>query len=225
MLGHLHQTPGPKSALSHPNRCNFQVTLPVERNMRATLGRLFGLALSMGITASLQAIPISGTIQFVGTATMNASQTAFVSFGNPIGGGSGPWVQAGSQSGDYAAVAGGTTASWTPFTFNPPAASVTPLWMFTIGTTTYSFDAISMTVTHPNATTVNISGSGIAHITGLADTLGNWTVTATGSGVDFTFGAFTGSGPGGVADGGTTVLLLGTALSGVALLRKKMVAR
>lgn len=95
--------------------------------------------------------------------------------------------------------------------------------MFTIGSATYSFDATSMTVTHPNATTVNITGSGIAHITGFADTLGTWTVTATGSGVDFTFGAFTGAGQGGgVADGGTTVLLLGTALSGVALLRKKM---
>lgn len=203
----------------------MSILLQPHRIMRRTFGRLFGLALLPVLAASVQAIPIGGTIQFVGTATMNASQTAFVSFGDPIGGGLGPWVQAGSQTGNYAGVAAGTTAIWTPFTFNPPAASVTPLWMFTIGTTTYSFDATSMTVTHPNATTVNISGSGIAHITGFADTIGTWTVTATGSGVDFTFGAFTGSGPGGVADGGTTVLLLGTALSGVALLRKKMGSR
>jgi hypothetical protein len=193
--------------------------------MRATLRKLLGAGLLLLTAASVQAIPISGTIQFVGTATMNASQTAFVSFGNPLGGGLGPWVQAGSQTGSYAGVAAGTTAIWTPFTFNPPAASVTPLWMFTIGSTTYSFDATSMSVTHPNATTVNISGSGIAHITGFGDTLGTWTVTATGSGVDFTFGASTGSEPDGVADGGTTVLLLGTALSGVALLRKKTVSR
>lgn len=192
--------------------------------MRATLGKLFGLVLALAFTASVQAIPIGGTIQFVGTATMNSSQTAFVSFGDPLGGGLGPWVQAGSQTGSYGGVAAGTTAIWTPFTFNPPAASVTPLWMFTVGGTTYSFDATSMTVTHPNASTVNITGSGIAHITGFADTIGTWTVTATGAGVDFTFGAFTGPG-GGVADGGTTVLLLGTALSGVALLRKKMVSR
>jgi hypothetical protein len=175
------------------------------------------------VTLTTQAVPITGSIQFVGTATMNASQTAFISFGNPIGGGLGPWVQGGSQTGGYAGIAGGTTAIWTPFTFNPPAASVTPLWMLTVGTTTYSFDATSMSVTHPNATTVNISGTGIAHITGFADTLGTWTVTATGSGVDFTFGATTGPG-GNVADGGTTVLLLGAALSGVALLRRKLVS-
>lgn len=193
--------------------------------MKAIFGRLVGLGSLLVIAASVQALPIGGSIQFVGTATMNASQTAFVSFGDPFGGGLGPWVQANSQTGAYAGVAAGTAAIWTPFTFNPPAASVTPLWMFTIGTTTYSFDATSMTVTHPNATTVNISGAGIAHITGFADTLGTWTVTATGSGVDFTFGASTGTGPGDVADGGTTVLLLGTALSGVALLRKKLVPR
>lgn len=193
--------------------------------MRAILGKFFGLVLLLSITASVQAIPISGTIQFVGTATMNASQTAFVSFGDPFGGGLGPWVQAGSQTGAYAGVAAGTTAIWTPFTFNPPAASVTPLWMIAIGTTTYSFDATSMSVTHPNGSTVNISGTGVAHITGFGDTVGTWTVTATGSGVNFTFGAFTGAGSGGVADGGTTVLLLGTALSGVALLRKKMGSR
>lgn len=193
--------------------------------MKVTLRKLLGIGLLLLIAASVEAIPISGSIQFVGTATMNASQTAFVSFGDPIGGGLGPWVQAGSQTGSYAGVAAGTVAIWTPFTFNPPAASVTPLWMFSIGGTTYSFDATSMTVTHPNATTVNISGSGIAHITGLGDTLGTWTVTATGAGVNFTFGASTGSGPGDVADGGTTVLLLGTALSGVALLRKKLVPR
>lgn len=192
--------------------------------MRAS-GKLFGLLLSLVVAASVQAIPVGGTIQFVGTATMNSSQTAFISFGDPLGGGLGPWVQAGSQSGNYAGVTAGTTAFWTPFTFNPPAASVTPLWMFTAGGITYSFDATSMTVTHPNSSTVNISGSGIAHISGFADTIGTWTVTATGAGVDFTFGAFTGSDTGGVADGGTTVLLLGTALSGVALLRKKMVSR
>jgi hypothetical protein len=193
--------------------------------MKASVSKFLAVGILMVVAVCAQAIPIGGTIQFVGSATMNASQTAFISFGNPIGGGLGPWVQAGSQTGSYAGVAAGTTTIWTPFTFNPPAASVTPLWMFTIGTTTYSFDATSMVVTHPNATTVNITGAGIAHITGFADTIGTWTVTATGSGVNFTFGASSGSGPGAVADGGTTVLLLGIALSGVALLRKRIVAR
>ncbi len=169
------------------------------------------------VAMAAQAVSIGGSIQFLGSATMNGGQTGFVSFHDQFGGGLGPTVQ--TVTGSYGAVTIGTTAAWTPFTFNPPTASVTPLWSFSLNSTTYSFDATSMNVTWVNANTLNIQGTGIAHITGFQDTVGTWTVTSTGSGTTFTFGALTQSGD--VPDGGTTVLLLGGALSGLALLRKR----
>ncbi len=189
--------------------------------MKKNLIKLAAGAALIFATTVAQAIPIGGSIQFVGTATMNASQTAFIGFGGPGGLGPAPVVLAGSQTGDYAWVANGTAAIWTPFTFNPPAASVTPLWTFSIGAITYSFDATSMSTSHPDAFTFNIQGTGIAHITGLEDTAGIWTVTSTGSGTTFTFGASTQAGPQ-VPDGGTTVVLLGAALSGLAMFRRKL---
>jgi hypothetical protein len=190
------------------------------KNMKAILNSLLGAGMILAATSSVQAIPISGSLQFVGSATMNAAGTAFVGFSDPIGGGLGPWVLGGTQTGSYSGVTDSTTAIWSPFTFNPPAASVTPLWTFTIGTTIYSFDATSMTGGFVNNTTLNISGAGIAHITGFDDTLGIWTVTATGSGLNFTFGASTDAGS--VADGGTTLLLLGVSLTALALVSKRL---
>jgi len=188
--------------------------------MKAILNSFLGAAMILAMTSSVQAIPISGSLQFVGAANLNSSGTAFSSYSDSSGGGLGPIVLGGSQTGDYSGVTGGITAIWTPFTFNPPAASVTPLWMFTIGATVFSFDATSMQLVHNTANTINIEGTGIAHITGLDDTVGTWTVTSTGSGLNFTFGASTDVGS--VADGGTTLLLLGVSLTLLALVGKRL---
>lgn len=184
--------------------------------------RLVVGAAALASVLAVQAVPITGSIGFEGLATENPGQTAFTGFSNLLGTpGSAPTVL--TALGDYSSVPMGTAAIWTPFTFNPPAASVTPLWAFTIGTTVYSFDSTSMSVTYPGGF-VNISGTGIAHITGFQDTYGTWTVTTTpGEGLTFTFGASTDTGGQGVPDGGMTVLLLGAALSGLALLRKQLV--
>lgn len=173
------------------------------------------LAVLMTTLAS-HAIPIQGSIQFLGQATTDPSGSAFIGYSGPGGIGLGPIVQIGT--GDYAGIAAGAVATWSGFSFNPPVASVTPLWTFLISGITYSFDSDSMVVSHPDAFTWNISGTGIAHITGFDDTVGTWEVTATGSGTTFTFGASTSA----VPDGGTTVLLLGAALSGLALVRRRL---
>src|SRR5579859_879896 len=124
--------------------------------MMKHLKRLMG-AIPLVVATAAHAIAISGSIQFVGTATMDAGQTAFISYTGPGGIGAAPIVLAGSETGSYGAVPDGTSAIWSGFTFNPPAASVTPLWMFSVNSTIYSFDATSMVVTHPNGTTLNIS--------------------------------------------------------------------
>lgn len=170
----------------------------------------------------LSATPITGSIAFEGQAHVNDSITAFTSYSDPSGTpDTEPTVKANWQIGDYADVTAGTAATWTPFTFNPPAGSVTPLWNMSYGGRTYSFSATSMAVSS-SSTEVDISGTGIAHITGFDDTYGTWTVTATGgSSVVFTFGATTTASGNPVPDGGTTILLLGLALAAIAMLGRK----
>ena len=155
---------------------------------------LGGAALAVA-AFNVSAQNISGQISFVGGATLNgplSTATAFTSFFGPSGIGD-PVVLAGSQTGNYSPVISGTAATFTIFTFNPPVASVNPLWTFTIGPTTYSFTATSVAVAFQNPMFLNIQGSGTASITGFTDTGGTWTIPDSGIGSQpvFTFGANT----------------------------------
>jgi hypothetical protein len=187
------------------------------------------VAALVGISATVQAIPISGQISFSGLAVLDSTSlstaTKFLSYSNSAGTTSFP--QVGIHTGSYSSVPGGTAATFTPFTFSPVTAS-TPftLWSFTIGSLTYSFQVKSLTVMTQNSTFLNVIGTGLAFITGagspydVAGTSGIFSLTDTGSGgPTFTFGASTT-----VPDGGTTVMLLGAGLASLALLRKKLTA-
>jgi hypothetical protein len=111
------------------------------------------------------------------------------------------------------------------FRFNPPVASVLPLWSLTIGTTVASFDAT--TVTSLWDTTVGggewvITGRGMASITGFTDTPGTWTVNLSDSGNrSIAFDATADANPRGVPDGGSTMTLLGGAIMGLSMLARK----
>src|SRR5262245_7025263 len=92
-----------------------------------------------------EAIPITGSIDFVGLADPNpgqkwsASTTSIVFITSP-----GPTALNGS--GSYAGVPDGTPATFTNFTFNPfPGTGVNPLWSFTVAGTTYSFNLGAVT--------------------------------------------------------------------------------
>jgi hypothetical protein len=86
----------------------------------------------------------------------------------------------------------GTSVNFTPFTFNPAPVSTFQLWSFGVGGSTYSFDVTSMTISYQVPAFLNIQGTGVAHITGFAPTLGTWGITDTGSsGPVFTFGNVT----------------------------------
>ena len=128
---------------------------------------------------------INGQISFTGGAFLNgplASATAFTNF-------SGVTVQGLSQTGNYSSVPALTPATFSIFTFNPAPLSVNPLWTFTIGPTTYSFTATSISIAFQNPLFLELTGNGTASITGFTDTLGTWAITDTGTGPQFTFGA------------------------------------
>jgi len=145
-----------------------------------------------GISAVAQP-SINGSVAFIGGATLDGpmdTATAFTSFFGSSGSGT-PTVLAGSQTGDYLAVPDNTPATFTLFTFNPPAPSVIPLWTLMVGAVSYSFDATSVVDAFQNSVFLDLQGTGVAHITGFADTVGTWSITDTGLGSVpvFTFGA------------------------------------
>ena len=176
--------------------------------------------------AKASATSITGSIQFGETSSVTSSLSSIGAANNNFGGGIGsdPVVMGGTQTGSYSGVNAGTSATWSPFSFNPPAAFVTPLWNMFVGGRNYNFSATSINVLGTDGTLANLEGTGLAHITGYDDTEGSWTATATSQGCQtFSFVATPAPGlDGSVPDGGTTALLLGAGLTGLALLRRKL---
>lgn len=166
------------------------------------------LIVSAALIASAKATPITGSINFDGVAKTNtnnlSSATAFTSI-------SGVTVVP-FESGNYAGTTG-AAVTFTPFSFS--SVAVTPLWTFTIGAVTYSFDAVGpITIVTQNANFLNIQGSGWATETGFDATQGTWSITDTAQGkiTTFTFGASST-----VPDSGATALLIALGLAGVAV--------
>jgi len=176
------------------------------------------VATIVGFAASVQAVPITGGISLAGAYTVNTGDintaTALTSFSA---------VTVDSRAGSYiaAGVALGTGVTMTPFVFSPfPVAGLTPLW-FTIAGPAASFDLASpIGVTQPGDGSLKLTGVGILHLFGYDDTPGQWLFTANSLGGTFTFSSSNGS----IPDGGTTVLLLGVALTGLFLVRKQVLA-
>ncbi len=163
---------------------------------RCIFSRLLGL-LAAGGSNALGAGYITGDIQFNGGATLDtgdlATATSFTSIFGPGGPSTMPQVLGGgTQTVDYSTVPDGTLVNFSTFSF-AVNAPVTPLWSFTVGGTSYSFDATSVTVAYQSSFFLDIVGTGTAHITGFNDTSGVWEVTDTGAGGTpvFTFGAAT----------------------------------
>jgi hypothetical protein len=175
------------------------------------------VAASLSVAA--QANPITGTINFDGSATSDNPNfllaTEFTSFSSVT-------VVSGA-SGTYGGVAGGTAVSMpNALFFSPVTVPVSPLWTFTIGATTYDFNLTSMTVSYESATQIDLSGSGTLQVTGYTDTPGQWELSANNVGGAAEFGFTSSNVASGVPDGGTTVLLLGAALAGLWLLQRRL---
>ena len=126
---------------------------------------------------------INGSISFRGSAYLNGllgSATAITNYSGILA--------IADTNGNYAPINNSSSVTWTPLTFSPTGTPVVPLWTTVSNGITYSFDATSMTVVYSTTNFLTLLGSGIAHMTGHADTPGIWTVGAQqfSSSVSFT---------------------------------------
>lgn len=194
---------------------------------------LTSVGLMIGLAATAHANSINGTIQMAGAVTLNADllTASSATFANPAG-----LVMA--ATGDYSGVPtlfAGPQVSFFTFNIVAGAQSVSPLWQFAYGGNTYEFDLSNITsvgsslgANTRSANDLLIKGSGIVSIGGgsFTPTPASWSfaITDTGHGTTFTFGFAQSdtSIPNSIPDGGLTVMLLGGALSGLALIRRKL---
>ena len=169
---------------------------------------------------ALPAVLIQGNIQFAGEvqfdtnslATATKVVTWFDVFHNA------GFSSVTSATGSFAGIAPGTSAAMAqPWIFNP--STPTPsLW--SVGG--FTFDLLSSTIVTQNASTLVITGTGIVSGNGFDPTAMDWAFTTQSSGgktrTTFSFSA------NGVAvpDGGSAVALLGLALTGIEVLRRRL---
>jgi hypothetical protein len=159
------------------------------------------------------AVNITGELNLAGSAqfdtTSLATATRVVSWVNPH-------VEAGS-TGVFSGIPVNTLITMSPWTFNPSTA--TPgLW----SVAGFTFDLLSSTIVVQNAFALVITGNGIVSGNGFTPTAMQWGFATTSSGgarrAIFSFSA-SGSA---VPEGGTAVALLGIALIGIEVLRRKL---
>jgi hypothetical protein len=177
----------------------------------------FLLSTALALTASLflsstttNAVEITGGISFAGGYTPdNNDLTAAtkVTFG--------PTVVMDSN-GDFTLpmftlVTMANYLEWDPsFTVSP----ANPLW--SVGG--FTFDLTSLAVTAESANSITLNGLGVVKHANFDDTDGNWVATFNTSGNTFSWSASSSS----VPDGGTSVALLGIAVVGTGLLRRRL---
>lgn len=159
---------------------------------------------------------ITGSIGFSGGDTTGGSLATAtqITFANMI-------VNAlPAPTGTYAAVPGNTSVTMKPLAFSPFVPN-NPLWTFTVGPTTYSFDAATATVQTQNTNFLNIMGTGTAHVTGSTDTPFFYSVTATdaaGGGTSITAGV---SNNAQVVPVPPSLVMLGSGLIGFVAIRRR----
>jgi len=165
-----------------------------------------------------RAVPIDGTITFLLTSvTATQGDPNIITFGS---------ATTLFANGDYSVFPTPVTFQSISFSGSGDSATLTApitLWEFTQGSKTYSFDLLSLDVASITSGSLALSGSGIAGISGMDDTVATFAMSSTSSGSVFeiVFGSTSASGTA-VPDGGTTVALLGFAFVGVEALRKKL---
>jgi len=181
------------------------------------------VAVAVALTQSVQATLITGNIGFGGGVTYNtgsaATATQVTSWINPT-------VNV-PPSGSFSSISSGTSVAFTGSAWN--FATSTPINSFwSVGG--FTFKLLSSWVVAQGGTPgssgfVVVNGTGIVSKSGFTDTMMSWSFTSQdpkiGSNPDtWTFSASGNS----VPDGGATAMLLGIALTGAALLKRKLTA-
>ncbi len=180
-----------------------------------------GVAATTLVCQQAQATPINGTISFGGAYTASgasyvsgdlttAQQVAITSLGVV------------TSSGDLAGAGSATFVTPIGVNGNSPSVVGVQLWSVVVSGVEYVFNVTTETQTVDLSTQLSFTGFGnVSELIGgnLVDTTaGVWQLGFGTSGA-FSWQANSGTG---VPDGGTTVMLLGAALSGICLLRKKL---
>jgi hypothetical protein len=167
------------------------------------------------------ATPIQGSINFAGAVQFNTTSLAtaarVVTWFDSNGNGGFSSVQVGG-TGDFAGIAAGTQVSMAqPWIFKP--STPTPgLW--SVGG--FTFDLLSSTIVTQNASFLSISGTGIVSGNGSDPTNMEWSFsTQSSGGRTHTLFSFSADGVA-VPDSGSAVALLGLALIGIEVLRRKL---
>jgi VPDSG-CTERM motif len=173
-----------------------------------------------------QADAFTGNVLFAGTVKASGSSqtghTTGLMFTNP-------WVVASvpAPDGAYAGTAGSLT-TMTNFSFTGTGTgavlvggTVVNEWSFSSGGNTYSFNLESLTSATVTSGTIAMSGTGTAFINGGQATAATWALQGTGTNFKFTFSS---SSTSAVPDGGSAVALLGIALAGIEIVRRKIKA-
>ena len=189
---------------------------------------LVGAAALFALAQTTQAVPITGAIGFTGNANLNtgtaSTATTVVSWSGSTT--ANPTVT--SDSGTLASL----ISPGTQIVFNAPwnftvSAPIIPFWSV-LGTPGINFQLSSSTYSRGTIGAnpyVAISGTGLLNAPGYDATVWSFSVTfqdpaTVPANQTFTFSASQNS----VPDGGTTVMLLGAALSGMALIKRKFIA-
>jgi hypothetical protein len=182
--------------------------------------KLAGAVLAvLAVTASVQATSIIGSIGFSGTYTQNGGTHGTLSTATSFG------ITTVAIGGPPTGVfVGATTPAFaTPIGVNGNAPSLVgvQLWSVIVGSTTYSMVVTTESQPFTSTTSIILQGNGTMQDGNAADNTGGfWQIAFGAAGESFTWQNTSNS----VPDGGATVMLLGIALSGLGLLKKKLTA-
>jgi hypothetical protein len=201
------------------------------KTSKIALSVLTAGAVALALAPTAQAVPITGSVTFGGNVSLDTSSagtaTKVTAWSGPGGVGT-PYVS--DSSGNFAATALTTSAIFTaPWSFSSPLG-LANLWHYTaLNGDTYTFNLTSSAIFSQGGSpaSVVVKGSGTVTATGpvaFDPTAGSWNFQtgdpSAGSPPVFSFAAQTGT----VPDGGTTAMLLGFALCGLGLLKRKFSA-
>jgi hypothetical protein len=166
-----------------------------------------------------QAVPITGAITFGGTVTLDTTSagtaTAVLMWHEKDNTGT-PFVT--SADGSFSGLTGSAATFVAPWSFN--SGAIMGFW--SVGG--FTFDLISSHILFQGGGGVLVTGSGTISGNGFTPTLGTWSFTTQdpSAGVPPVFSFSASTGAPGVPDSGSTVALLGVALVGVEVIRRKL---
>ncbi len=178
------------------------------------------LAAVVGLSASVQAIPISGSIGFDGHYTSNAtgddmSTATSVNITH---------IDSVVGTGDLSGATVANSTFLTPVGVNANQVNLPTetLWTTDSGTYWFVIGTESQSLSGVGNSVLTLFGTGtLKDGTPADDASGTWNLSFTASGASFKWSSTTSSN---IPDGGATVILLGAALSAMGLLRRKLMA-